>query len=66
MNSPFKDTVINNNKRTLHFEPETSHPKIWTESDFELLVQSGNFFARKFDHEVDDTIIEKLEAHLQK
>jgi len=64
MNSPFKDTVINNNLRHIEWLEGKPNPKILLESDFSALTCSSNFFARKFDINQDSTIITMLDNYL--
>lgn len=65
-NSPFKDkidrivTYVDWKGRT------DGHPKLLGVEDFDNLCQSEMLFARKFDMEVDETILTMLEAFLQK
>ena len=59
MNSPF----ANNVKPYLHYikwEKGMSSPKILTESDYQDIVTSSKLMARKFDIDIDKTIINKL------
>lgn len=46
---PNQDLVVNDNKRFIEFEENSSHPQVLTDSDFERLIQSDKLFARKFE-----------------
>jgi len=41
-----------------------SHPRTYTASDFDELVNSDAWFARKFDESVDSSILDRLDDHL--
>lgn len=62
LNSHFKDKVINNNLRHIEWEEWQSHPNIFREYDYNKLISSDRLFARKFDIDVDNKIIEMI-AH---
>jgi hypothetical protein len=51
------------NGRFIRWDKKES-PEILTAGDLELLVRSGAHFARKFDEEVDRTILDLLDARL--
>ncbi len=57
MNSPFKETVINNTLREIQWGG-VENPKTYTMSDADLLLDSPELFARKFDSDVDREIID--------
>ncbi len=60
MDSPFKNMTINNNLRYINWEEQNAHPKILKMEDYESLVRSSHFFARKFDESVDSQILDRL------
>ena len=80
MNSPFKDTVINDNKRFITFQGIRmfdnlartvglrgyyySRMKLVTMDDLDKLTKSDAFFARKVDESVDPRVIDVLESRL--
>lgn len=66
MNSHFKNKVISDDFRHVHFEPRTDHPIVWKSGDFERLIQSEKFFARKFDENIDARILDKLDRFIKK
>jgi len=51
--------ICNNNFRYVSWEPP--YPATMQASDFESLIHSGKFFARKFDDTVDDRIFDLLD-----
>jgi hypothetical protein len=64
MNSSFKDKVVNNNFRYIDWTEGGPHPKILTAADFNSLMKSNKFFARKFDVRQDTSILDKLDTIL--
>jgi len=61
-NSSFRDQIVNNLVYVDWSAPESKgHPKILRSEDFDALTRSGKLFARKFDANVDATIIDRLE-----
>jgi hypothetical protein len=70
MRSPFKDTVVNDNKRLLMWKGHRilgfyySRLRTLTMEDVDALIASEAFFARKFDEAVDSQIIDVLESRL--
>jgi hypothetical protein len=64
LNSPFKNLVINDNKRYIEWDSGSSHPRNLMLQDFEKLQQTNMLFARKFDTGTDAAIIEKIDQLL--
>lgn len=62
MNSPFRESVIEENYRYIDWSRGGSNPKILTEQDFEPLKKSDKLLARKFDIRVDTGILDLLDA----
>lgn len=60
LNSHFKDRVINNNLRFIAGGEEKLHPKTLTKDDYNYLMMSDMLFARKFDMNVDNEIIQMI------
>jgi hypothetical protein len=61
MNSPFRENVINNNLRYIVWQTRNgSLPAILDESDYEKIVNSDVFFARKFDLPVSANLLKKI------
>ena len=61
MNSPYKNSIVNNNYRYIDWSLGGSNPKILTEKDFQALFKSKMLIARKFDIKVDQTILDSLD-----
>jgi hypothetical protein len=61
MASPFRDTLVNDNKRFARFGG-TAHPRVLKLADLDELDDSGALFARKFDPDVDSEVIAALSA----
>lgn len=57
LNSPFKESVINRTLREIQWDGG-ANPKTYTMSDADLLLDSPELFARKFDSDVDSEIID--------
>ncbi|TSJ40757.1 glycosyl transferase [Mucilaginibacter corticis] len=66
MNSPLKDKVVNDHLRYIKFKRGASRPNTLTMADAKLLVDSGKFYARKFDPNVDSEILNYLDAAAEK
>jgi hypothetical protein len=65
MNSKFRGHIINNDLRfILWSENDNGHPKILTEADYKDIVSSDRLFARKFDLQVDATILDLLDEKI--
>ncbi len=64
LNSPFKETVIQNTLREIQWDGG-ANPKTYTVKDYDLLCESPALFARKFDSDIDDEIIKKVYEHIQ-
>ncbi|MCT4565422.1 MAG: beta-1,6-N-acetylglucosaminyltransferase [Maledivibacter sp.] len=60
LNSHFKDRVINNNLRYIDWRSGPQKPRILTKNDYKKLIISDKLFARKFDINVDNKIIQKI------
>jgi len=65
LNSPFKDTIVNENKRYIKFENNELNPKILKSSDADILLQSNKFFARKFSMQEDSQILDILDKAME-
>ncbi|MFO1442637.1 hypothetical protein KDN24_05345 [Bacillus sp. Bva_UNVM-123] len=61
MNSPYKHKVVNNNLFFLKWGEtlsERNSPQDLTKEDIQLIEQSEQFFARKFEEDIDNNVIE--------
>jgi hypothetical protein len=63
INSPLRDTVVNDNLRYIDWSREPA-PAVLRVDDFPTLVSSDKLFARKFDLTVDDRILDLLDEHI--
>jgi Core-2/I-Branching enzyme len=61
-NSPFRDSIVNDNLRYINFKQGEHHPQTLTMADAEELVRSGKFFGRKFNAEQDSAILDYMDA----
>jgi hypothetical protein len=67
MNTSYKGTIVNDDKRTIVWVPIGTiklRPKDFTFKDAEFLLASQGLFARKFDESVDAAILSILESNL--
>jgi len=62
-NSPFKNNVINNNLRYIDFPKGKANPKILGVEDMGKMIASDMLFARKFDSEVNNEILDVIDEH---
>ena len=66
MNSPYKNSTVNNNLRYIDWSEGNAHPKILRSGDFESIQNSNMLFGRKFDDEIDGKIMDRLDEQLVK
>ena len=64
MNSPLKDRIINQAMWYIDWGGTSKHPRIFTVLDYPTLINSGMYFARKFDMYEDVVILDMLDRHL--
>jgi len=67
MNTSYKGTIVNDDKRTIDWVPLGTiklRPRDFTSKDAEFLLASQGLFARKFDETVDAGILSILESNL--
>ena len=62
MASPYRDTINKNCLREIDWK--RGRPYIFRKNDFDELIKSQNFFARKFSTQIDGEIIDKLYHYL--
>jgi hypothetical protein len=64
MNSPLKDTVMNDNLRYIDWSKKgVPLPALLTIDDVDNLLSSSKLFARKFDIELDEEILDLIDSH---
>lgn len=62
MNSPFKEDVVDRNLRYTDWTGKNgSRPSFLDLTDFNSIVESGDFFARKIDLQISDELLIKIE-----
>lgn len=63
LNSPFKENAVNNSKRFIVWEERNGNfPANLDMTDYDDILNSDAFFARKFEPKVSDTLITKLKS----
>ncbi|MES2446549.1 MAG: beta-1,6-N-acetylglucosaminyltransferase [Bacteroidota bacterium] len=61
MNSPYKDQIVNDNLRYITWSKTSPNPLILKTHDLHAILNSDKLFARKFDIEVDENILIKID-----
>lgn len=64
MNSIYKTNVYNDNLRYIDWSEGQSHPKILTKNDFCHIKSSTGLFARKFDSNFDEEILDMIDDYI--
>jgi hypothetical protein len=65
MNSKYRKDIINNDLRFILWqENDDGHPKMLTEADYEDIISSDRLFARKFNSQIDATILDLLDEKI--
>ncbi|MBC7936184.1 MAG: glycosyltransferase [Rhizobacter sp.] len=64
MNSPFAESIINENYHFIDRSQGSTRPKTLTSGDFNALQQSNKFFARKFDRKLDAEVLDRIDKEL--
>ena len=67
-NSKFKDSIINDNKRYIDWSDHKKglndgNPNILRKNDYEKIINSGKFIARKLDCDIDEEIMNMLDKY---
>lgn len=65
MHSPFAPWVVCDDRRYIEWPERGDNPRILRTGDYDKIMCSGKWFARKFDAAVDTRIIEKITAALR-
>jgi hypothetical protein len=58
LNSPFRHSVVNNNLRYIDWSERKAHPKVLGKMDLEKMIGSSHQFARKFDTNTDEEVVD--------
>lgn len=67
LNSPMKETIINNNMRFIIWEERNGNfPANLDFSDYENIKKSDALFARKFEYPVSQLLLNKIKADISK
>lgn len=64
MNSPLKETIINDNHRYIDWSAGGANPKVLALADADALARSPKWFARKFDVDYDAKILDYVDRVL--
>jgi hypothetical protein len=64
LNSPLAGTIVNGHLWEIDFPPHAPHPRTLTTADYDRLLRSPRYFARKFDESVDARVLDQLTEHL--
>lgn len=62
MSSPYRDQIVSNSPRAIDWK--RGCPYTYIRDDIEELIDSSKLFARKFDINVDSSIVEMLASYL--
>lgn len=65
LNSHLASKIVHRTYRFLEFRPGTPHPITLRTVDFDRLLGSGEWFARKFDESVDSVVLDRLERSIR-
>ncbi|MBQ9011208.1 MAG: hypothetical protein IJ093_00980 [Bacilli bacterium] len=68
LNSKFKNDIVNDNLFYIDWSDHikglnNGNPNILKTENFDKIIKSGKYFARKFDSEVDSEILDKLDKY---
>jgi len=66
LNSDLREKVFNNHLRYIKFQNGASSPDTLTIADKDTLIASGKFYARKFDTDIDEQILDYLDESADK
>ena len=61
LNSPLKDSLIDDDLFYIDFSSHKAHPAILTMKDYDRLMSSSDLFARKFDMTVDGEVLDRID-----
>jgi len=60
LNSPIRHKIENDKKRYIDWDTGPERPRILRIEDYDKIIKSNGFFARKFDEKIDDEICKKI------
>jgi hypothetical protein len=64
MNSPLRDSVVDDNLLFTRWQPLANHPDVLGVADLDEALSSGKLFARKFDPTRDPEVLDELERRV--
>lgn len=64
MNSPYKDSIVNDNLRLIKWAEGSANPVILKQKDLNSIVASDKLFARKFDINIDPKILNDINSFI--
>ena len=56
--------MVNDNLRLMKWAPGNTGPNLLKIDDLDLIMNSGSFFARKFNSDLDSVILDKIDQQL--
>jgi hypothetical protein len=65
MNSTYKSSIYKHNLRYADWSERKSNPKVLVKDDFSLLKSSDKLFARKFDSNIDEDILDMIDNYTE-
>ena len=65
-NSPYREDIINNNLRFIDWSEGNKNPKTFTSNNFDQIIDSNQFFGRKFNSSIDSKILDLIDQHISK
>jgi len=60
MNSVYKKNTVNDDKRYIDWASGPERPRVLRMEDYNNIIRSGDFFARKFNPDVDSEVIRRV------
>lgn len=63
-NSKYRPKMVNDNLRFIKWSPGKMNPDLLTMDHLNLIMNSGSFFARKFDSDLDSVILDQIDQRL--
>jgi hypothetical protein len=64
MASPFRDRIAGDHLRCIEFPPGSPHARTWRAADLPRLLAHPGFFARKFDGDDPERLLDRLDERL--
>ncbi len=64
VNSVYSESIVNDNHLYVDWSENKFNPKVLTSANFEHLIASNKWYARKFDITVDESLLDKLDDQI--